>query len=122
MQSLAPDKKWKGVFPGKYGGNIWQTWNIDLERVPGRIALSNRMRRIADTSSGGLIYKFIRTNADATDGWWGLIFDTALWKNGNTGIFNGTWAVDALANTITDPRDMIIFGSANGEPRLIVSR
>lgn len=112
-------RQWKGIYPGKHFGDLWQTLNIDLEREPGRLVLSNKFRRLA--SALGVVFKFIRTDADTTDGWWGLIHNADMIKNGNTSIVGGTWATDALASSPNDPRDMELHESVNGEQRLVVS-
>jgi len=117
------NKQWQGCFPGKYGGNLWQTWNIDLERYPGRVALSNHMNSISAASEGlGIIYKFIRTNATSTDQWFGLVHGTDITRNGNSVATAGTWITDDTTGTFNDPRDAIAHEFANGEQRLLCSR
>lgn len=117
--SIFKDKKILGQFPGNYSGNLWQSFNIDLEKYPGRIALAPKSFRI--TSGLGVVTKFFRTDADTTDQWWGIT-DSQLIKNGSTTITAGTWAADNLSNTITDPLDAVTHELANGEQRLIVTR
>ena len=73
--SVSQNKEWRGVFPGNYKGNLWQTFNIDLERSENRIKLGDKFRIITDgdeAAAPGIPYKFLRTNADATDRWWCL--------------------------------------------------
>src|SRR3990167_3456267 len=120
------DKKWKGIFPGNYAGNLWQTFNIDLEKYPGRVALSDKLRRFA--SGLGLVQKFIRSDATTTDQWFGLVVDTSadgtsgdILSNGSSSINSGTWAADGTANSPNGPHDAVIHESANGEQRLLVS-
>lgn len=117
--SIFKDKKFKGQFPGNYSGNLWQTFNIDLEKYPGRIVLSDKMIRL--TSGLGVVNKFIRTNATATDQWFGLCSGDIL-RNGNTYILGGTWITDDTTGTFDDPLDGVIHELANGEQRLIVTR
>lgn len=112
-------KNWKGMLRGNYDGNLWMAHNIDLERQPGRLTLADKFQRF---SSGlGTVTKFIRTNADTTDQWWGLTVSDIV-KNGSPISTAGTWATDALSNSPNDPLDAVIHELANGEQRLIVTR
>lgn len=117
-------KQWKGVYPGQYFGDIWQSQNIDLERYPGRLALSDKMRITVDDGdlAGGMgtPVKFIRTNADTTDRFWALTTSKMI-KTSSTDPTTG-WANDGLASSPTDPLDMEVHESANGEQRLVVTR
>ena len=117
--SIFKDKKFKGQFPGNYAGNLWQTFNIDLEKYPGRIALSDKTRRFS--SALGVVNKFIRTNATATDQWFGLCGSDII-RNGNSIINSGTWITDDTTGTFNDPLDGVVHELANGEQRLIVTR
>lgn len=117
--SLMPNKQIQGIKPGNFVGNMWDSWNIDLERQPGRIKLSNKLRQ---DSTIGLVTKFVRTNADNTSQWWGLEHDSNLNKNGDNDLDGGTWAADTETNTPTDCKDMIVHEAANGEERLVVTR
>lgn len=112
-------KNWRGMYPGSYAGNLWAAHNIDLERKFGRLMLSNKMRTFS--TGNGVVLKFLRTNADTTDRWWGLTSGDML-RNSTNRINAGTWATDALSNSPNDPRDMIVHEAANGEDRLVVSR
>src|SRR3990167_5034449 len=91
-------KQWKGMNPGNYSGNLWQTWNIDLEKIPGRIVLSDKFRTFSTTL--GVVWQFIKTNAaqNATaveDGqWFAIVHSTDILRNGNTVITAGTWVTD----------------------------
>ncbi len=120
------NKNWKGTFPGNYNGDIWQTRNIDLHRNPGRLGLADKMFVMFDDTDTnltnlGVIDKFIRTNADNTDRWWGLASAGRMFNSANTSPFS-TWAVDALSNSPTDALDMEVHEEANGEQRLVVTR
>lgn len=120
------DKKFKGQFSGNYAGNLWQTFNIDLEKDPGRVCLSGKLQR--QYSGLGVVDKFIRSNANATDQWYGLVVDSTpsgtsgnILSNGNATITAGTWASDGEANSPNDPHDAVIHESANGEQRLLAT-
>lgn len=118
--SINKDKNIKGILPGVYFGDLWQTFNIDLEKYPGRIALSDKLRRF---SSGlGVVSKFIRTNATGTDQWFGIVTDTDILRNGNPIINSGTWITDDTTGTFNDPKDGVVHEFANGEERLLVTR
>lgn len=120
---MPQNRQWRGIFPGNYAGDLWQTWNIDLERYPGRIALSNHMDSISSASQGlGVVSKFIRSNATATDQWFGIVDATDIIRNGNSAITGGTWITDDITGTFNDPRDMVNHEFANGEQRLLCSR
>lgn len=114
---LAPNKEWKGNYRGKYDGNLYQTLNIDLERSPGRIALSNKMRRFSTT---GIAYKFLLSDASQTTQWW-AIGAGKMMKSANVNPVSA-YSNDAIANTPTSAfMDMIIHEAANGYDRLVVS-
>ena len=118
------NKQPRGMFPGKFGGNIWQTRNIDLRRSVGRISLGDKMLILLDDSDTNLtnlqtLDKFIRTNADATDRWWGL--GGRMFKSTSSTIVS-TWAEDTITSTPTDALDMETHESVNGEQRLVVTR
>ncbi len=123
-------KQWRGAYPGRYFGDLYQTFNIDLESKPGRLALSNKLIRF---SAGlGVVSKFLRTDALATDQWFGLVKATTssatdgdIIRNGNTSIVGGTWIADDTDGTgDTSPNnvhDMVLHEAANGEQRLLVT-
>lgn len=113
-------KNWKGMFGGKYLGNIWQTFNIDLERQQNRLILSDKMRRFV--SGLGVVTKFIRTDATTTDQWFGIVNNADILRNGNGSIDSGTWITDDTSGTFNDPLDGVIHEIANGEQRLVVTR
>lgn len=117
------DKRIRGIFPGNYGGELWSTWNIDLERYPGSISLSNHLNSVSAASEGlGVIYKLLRTNATTVDQWFGFVYNADIVRNGNSSPTAGTWATDDTAGTFNDPRDAVIHELANGEQRVLCSR
>jgi hypothetical protein len=120
LPEIPQGKQWRGMFRGNYFGNLWASYNVDLEKTPGRIALANKLRRF---SSGlGVVYKFVRTNASTTDQWFAMVYDTDILRNGNGTITAGTWVTDDVAGTFNDPRDMLVHENVNGEERLLCSR
>jgi len=123
-------RQWRGCYAGKYFGDLYQTLNIDLERNPGRLSLSNKMRRLI--AGLGVVHKFLRTDALATDQWFGLVQATTssatdgdILRNGNTSIIGGTWISDATDGagdaSPVNVHDMILHEAAYGEQRLLVS-
>jgi len=112
-------KEWRGMYPGNYAGNVWQTFNIDLERSPGRLTLADKMRRVS--SALGVVTKFVRTNATGTDQWFALTGGDIL-RNGNSIVSSGTWVTDDTTGTFNDPKDAVVHEFANGEERLLCTR
>ena len=129
---IPQDKLWKGMFPGNYFGNIWQTRNIDMGTSPGRIMLGEKMRILLDDTDTNLsnlitVTKFLRSDADAaaTARYW------AVCGNGATGgrLFKtpaasptGAWAEETQGTGDTPPTtvlDIEIFESLNGEQQML---
>jgi len=77
-------KRWRIGRIGRYLGDldIQYTFNMDLERVPGRIALGDDIRMITkDTDiTGGFLnpQHFVLSNADNTNRWWAMATDKLL--------------------------------------------
>ena len=117
-------KNWRGIFRGNFIGDLWQTFNIDLEKSLGRLRLGDKFRILTDSgdvATLGIPYKFLRTNASATDQWW-CLSSTAMLKTAGTNAFV-TYAADAISGTTpVDGLDMETHEDANGEQRLVVSR
>lgn len=107
-------KKWSGIFPGVWSGNIWSARNIDLERSPGSILPSEMLSSIFDSDNDGDLgvpVAFVRTAADGTDRWWAL-GGAVLFKSTNTDP-ESSWAQDAIASSPTDAEsDIIEFADA----------
>lgn len=107
-------RRWTGPYLGNFYGTLWKTFNVDLDRSEGKISLSRRLTRGADstdtnTDTLGVITTFLRTNADCSDRWWGLSDSAALYNadtlmNPDTG-----WKVDAIASSPTNCHDMTVF-------------
>src|SRR3990167_5300167 len=98
-------KRWTGPYLGNYYGDLWKTFNVDLDREEGKICLSRSLDTVADTSDTNsdtltTIDAFIRTDADCVDRYWGLSRDGALYKVDSSP--TGDWVVDSLANSPTD--------------------
>lgn len=119
--AIPQNKQWRGALPGKYAGNLWQTFNIDLEREPGRIVLSDKFR--VHQSDKGAVYQFLLTDAGGSSEWWGLVRGNKMINNGSSTIVVGTWDDDDTTNFagVNTPLDMIIHESVNGEQRLFVA-
>ncbi len=126
-------RRWSGPYLGNYYGELWRTFNIDLENSPGHISLAKNFISVADTSDTNLkglstIDNFIRTDADCIDRWWGLNRYGKLCKtdSNNPTLISATWDEDTLANSPTDARDMTIHENDSlndsGRNRLLVTR
>lgn len=110
-------RRWSGPYLGNYYGNLWKTFNVDLDRSEGKIALSQRTYRTvdsADLSSLGPspVQAFIRTNADCEDRYWALT-DTDLYKTDSAATPNsgGDWDTDGVANSPNSNRDFAVIGN-----------
>ena len=123
-------KEWRGIFPSKYVGDFSQSWNIDLERMPGKLCLSGSSVVVldnSDTSTLGVVRRFLTSDAYAgSDGVWalhsaGLLFSTTP----QSGIL---WNADTHASSpAVNLDDMINFGdtgtadTALSKDRILVS-
>ncbi len=101
------------MYKGDYFGTLYRTYNVDLDRVEGKVSLARRMAQIVNSSDTNadtltIIDAFVRTNADCTDRFWGLNSGAVLFKSTDSSP-SGVWAADALANSPTNARDMAIF-------------
>lgn len=128
-------RRWSGPYLGNYYGSLWRTKDVDLENSPGHITISRMFKKISDSNAANMtnmavVDAFIRTNADATDRFWGLNRSGRLVKtDSNVGnlprLPTDLWKEDALANTPTAARDFTIHekdsDSAQGEDRLLVT-
>lgn len=127
-------RRWTGPYLGNYYGDIYRTFNVDLDNSPGHITLSRRFVRIADTSDSNtltlqVVNAFIRTDADQTDRYWGLSGSGALIKTQSGSPLDLTsvgWVSDPIASSPTDARDMTIHendtNDDSGHNRLMVTR
>lgn len=112
-QNIRTTRRWAGIYAGDYAGNLWKTFNVDLDREDGNITLSRRLSKIADTTDTntdtlGIIDAFVRTNADCTDRFWALSSRGALYHSKDSNP-SDSWAGDTLASSPTDATDMAIF-------------
>ena len=60
-------REWRGMFDSKFAGEIYESFNIDLERSKGRVALGDKARIIqsdTDVFTMGTPQKFLKSNAD----------------------------------------------------------
>lgn len=115
-------QKWRAGLPGKFAGDIYQSWNIDLEKSPGKVSLPQRPIIITDSvdvSGMGVPKHFLRTDADTTDRWWCLNTGKMAKTSGSS---VNVFSADAIANTPTDAQDMVVHETASGYQRLVVTR
>ncbi len=117
---------------GEIFGSLLMTKNIDLEKNRGKMRISERAHRVFDDGDDADLevpVQVLRTDASNTDEFWMLAVadgksssDGLMWKNGGTDPETG-WGQDAISNSPTDAVDnMVIFGEANSDDKLIVAR
>lgn len=85
-QFLIPTKEKKFIQPNKGDsfGNLWATFNIDFDSIPGKVRVAPRLRINTDSTDDadlGLPWAFVRSSAGGTDQWWAgcgaVLFKTA---------------------------------------------
>lgn len=127
--------KWVRPSEGEIFGGLWSTKNISLNANEGRIRLSPRMYRLFDSDDDSdfkVPVAFIKTDADAASTQYFALTQnlgtavSRLFRNGGTDVTSGWTEVtggDGYTNIPTDAiGDMVIFGQANGEDRLVIAR
>lgn len=137
MQIKMPqnNRRWTGPYLGNYQGDLYRTYNVDLDRNPGHISLSMNFNSQGDSNDTvnlpnlGVIDAFLRTDADNTDRWWGLIRSGRLVRTDSSNPLSlniATWIQDTLASSPTDALDMTIHendsDSGGGQNKLFVTR
>lgn len=126
-------RRWTGPYLGNYYGNLWKTFNVDLDRQEGKVGLSRRLVRVADTTDSnsdtlGTIDAFVRSNADCSDRWWALSENGPLYRvvGASPTVPSDSWEVDTLASSPTDAKDMAVFENDSrqdsGRNQLFVTR
>lgn len=123
-------RRWTGNYLGNFDGNLWRSFNVDLDKSEGKIGLSRRLISTSDSGGAGndsnlnVVSAFLRTNADGTDRWWGLIQDTSdcarLFRvlDRDPG---DTWIHDPLSNTPLNCNDFTIHVGAQARDQLFVT-
>ncbi len=109
-------KRWTGPYLGNYQGDLWRTYNIDLDNSPGHITISRRFIHVADSTDSnlthmGVVGTFLRSDADCIDRYWGQIINGRLLKTDTINpldLNQAKWVEDGLSNSPTDARDMTI--------------
>jgi len=116
-------RRWTGIYQGNYYGTLWKTFNVDLDREEGKIALSRRMTQVADTTDTNsdtllLVTAFLRADADCTDRWWALSLANQsdsdvgqLYLTAGTTPVNpsDSWQVETRDSAPTRAKDMTVF-------------
>lgn len=109
----ASTRKWVGIFPGEFAGNIYSAKCIDLGRSASKVAISDSLS--AATTSVSLAslttpVAFLRTAADSTDRYWANA--GKLYKTSSTNPQSG-WALDGISGGPSAPLwDLIEFSSS----------
>lgn len=118
MPTIQIPSQESGIFTkpsrGDKFGTLFATRNIDLDRVKGKIRLSERTYRLLDSGDDAdfeIPVKFIRTDADKTDRWIALVQNAATSTSDGL-IFKSTdtnptsaWAQDAITSVLTGSID-----------------
>lgn len=125
-------KRWTGIYQGDYYGTLYKTFNTDLDRKEGKVALSTRMSLIGDTTDTntdtlGVVDAFAMTDADCTMRWWALSAGGRMYRT-TQATPDTTWALDTLASSPDcGVKDMTVFetdsrGDSAGRAQLFVTK
>lgn len=126
--------RWSGPFLGNYSGDLWKTFNIDLDRNEGLVSLSPRMRMSVDTAKitdfNSPAVAFLRSDADCIDRYWGLLHQGKMIKTDSVAAgsasITDSWSNDAIASSPTVNLDMTIHGNDSrndsGRNKIFVTR
>lgn len=136
IRRIPQNHRWSGPYLGSYYGDLWKTFNVDLDFNEGHIMLSRRMELIEDSGelnelgNASPIYAFVRTDADCTDRYWALNGNVMLRTDSNVPEISTTpandWDTDALASSpSTGMLDMCVHSNDSrndsGRNKLIVT-
>ncbi|MEK7578349.1 MAG: hypothetical protein AAB456_01340 [Patescibacteria group bacterium] len=118
---LTGERIWRGISKGRHDLDFWSSFNVDFDRLPGFVVLSNKLREIFNNSDDdadfGLIEAFIRTDQlrtagnAARDSWW--ILSNGRWFTSHddadqqTDLSNSNFSLgeNADTNVPTDSQD-----------------
>lgn len=127
-----PDPKkqaWRGIFPGEFAGEFVRGANIDLDKQPGRLLVSDRPRIITDSASGGITnigtpMAFIPTGAFAGALLWMCLTKKYLFFASN--LSTPTFGIDGTTNTPVSATnnqlyDAVQYIDGSGTCHLLVS-
>lgn len=111
--NIPQTRRWTGPYLGNYYGDLYKTFNVDLDREEGKVCLSRRLTKVADTSDTNTdtllrTVAFLRTDADCTDRYWALSDSNGLFRTDGVDPSTG-WKCDSLANSPAKPRDFALF-------------
>jgi hypothetical protein len=120
-------RRWEGAYLGSYYGDIWKTFNVDLDREEGKISLSRRTLMVADTTDTnsdtlGRVSCFLISDASDSLQYWAASRGGRLYR---ASVPNDSWDLDTLANSPTGVLDMTIHendsDSASGQNVMFVT-
>ena len=97
------------MFPGELKGEILSAFNIDLQRNPGTVHLSEKLIELfnsTDDAQFGNPGAFIKSNADSTNRYW-VRAGVHLFKS-DSGNPEAGWAQDAIGSSPTDAQDNLM--------------
>ena len=101
-----PDKNntWRQQNSGDLSGNIWASWNLDLQSNPGRVRVSPHTVLLLDETDGTWVVYPCSVSVgdfDGTSRYW-VVGDDVMMKSTQSFPNNGTWVQDTLTGTPTD--------------------
>lgn len=118
-------RRWTGIYPGRFYGTLWNTFNVDLDRNEGAVGLAQRFDIIEDStetpdlggadsgSDSNIISAFLRTDADGNDRFWAMNRN-AMFKTDSaaTPVPTNDWDTDGLDSSPTARlSDMAVIGN-----------
>lgn len=121
-------KKWQGIFPSRYAGDFTQSWNVDLQRALGKVALSGTsvIAFMSDTAATAFTtpQKFLTSDAYPNRPLWALCSDKIL----NALLPTAFWAADTHTGSPTSNLsdfiqhgDTDISDTSTSKDRILVS-
>ncbi len=120
-------QSWRGIYPGQFHGDFIRAQNIDLEKVPGRLLLSDRVKILVDDSDQADLRNplaFVSSAADGSGGRWWCLADSRVLST--TNLSTTDFVVDANTNTPTSTTnrglyDIIEFIDNTAKQHLLVT-
>ena len=116
-------QKWRAGLPGKFQGEILQSWNVDLEKSEGSVSIAEQASILVDSSDitgMSIPLHFLPTDADTVIKWWALSSGKMAKTNSSSPVSG--WATDALTSSPTDAVDMVVHEYNGNYQRLVVTR
>ena len=116
-------QEWIGMVKGSFNGDIFEAWNIDLEKNKGRLMLSDRVIIKVDSndvSSFDVPLAFTLVNVDGLRTW--CLCDNMILKTKTGSSFSYDFIKDTYANSPTGGSDMLSYRSVADADRILVAQ